>query len=148
MGSTSSPTTTRHRRRAQTFAGSPERMSSSRTKSIALRKPGGISNPSRGLKGGIGPDGGEPRAGLKKKLIAWLDTLYPARTPEENRDLSAIMAFLQAIPLRRVPGTFENLAHQVSQMIKTTAGESSRIEVVGNQYPVVSINEAERLQNI
>lgn len=40
--------------------------------------------------------GGEPKAGLKKKLIAWLDTIYPARTPEENRDLSAIMAFLQA----------------------------------------------------
>jgi putative heme-binding domain-containing protein len=40
--------------------------------------------------------GGEPKAGLKKKLVAWLDAIYPARTPEENRDLSAIMAFLQA----------------------------------------------------
>ena len=40
--------------------------------------------------------GGQPAAQLKKTLITWLDKIYPARTPEENRDLSAIMAFLQA----------------------------------------------------
>ena len=40
--------------------------------------------------------GGEPQAEQKKKLIAWLDRIYPASTPEENRDLSAIMQFLQA----------------------------------------------------
>ncbi|PHS03321.1 MAG: hypothetical protein COA78_18365 [Blastopirellula sp.] len=40
--------------------------------------------------------GGEPKPALKNKLIVWLDEIYPARTPEENRDLSGIMAFLQA----------------------------------------------------
>lgn len=40
--------------------------------------------------------GGQPTPELKAELIPWLDTLYPARTPEENRDLSAVMAFLQA----------------------------------------------------
>ena len=40
--------------------------------------------------------GGQPQAEQKKSLIAWLDQIYPASTPEENRDLSAIMQFLQA----------------------------------------------------
>ena len=40
--------------------------------------------------------GGQPSDKLKKKLIDWLDAIYPARSPEENRDLSALMAFLQA----------------------------------------------------
>ena len=40
--------------------------------------------------------GGQPAEGQKGKLIAWLDQIYPASTPEENRDLSAIMQFLQA----------------------------------------------------
>ena len=40
--------------------------------------------------------GGEPGKERKQKLIAWLDQIYPASTPEENRDLSAIMQFLQA----------------------------------------------------
>ena len=40
--------------------------------------------------------GGEPTSDLKVDLITWLDNIYPARTPEENRDLSALMAFLQA----------------------------------------------------
>ncbi len=40
--------------------------------------------------------GGKPKAELTSKLIASLDPIYPARTPEENRDLSAIMAFLEA----------------------------------------------------
>lgn len=40
--------------------------------------------------------GGKPSAELQKTLISWLDNIYPARTPEENRDLSAIMAFLEA----------------------------------------------------
>lgn len=40
--------------------------------------------------------GGQPPAPLKKSLITWLDKIYPAQTPEENRDLSALMAFLQA----------------------------------------------------
>ncbi len=40
--------------------------------------------------------GGHPPAPLRKTLITYLDEIYPARTPEENRDLSAIMAFLQA----------------------------------------------------
>jgi putative heme-binding domain-containing protein len=40
--------------------------------------------------------GGQPSEELKGKLIPWLDGIYPARTPEENRDLSAIMAILQA----------------------------------------------------
>ena len=40
--------------------------------------------------------GGQPAEEQKGKLIAWLDQIYPASTPEENRDLSAIMQFLQA----------------------------------------------------
>jgi len=38
--------------------------------------------------------GGQPKE--KDRLIQWLDGIYPARTPEENRDLSAIAAFLNA----------------------------------------------------
>ena len=40
--------------------------------------------------------GGQPQPEQKKKLIDWLDEIYPAATPEENRDLSALMQFLQA----------------------------------------------------
>lgn len=40
--------------------------------------------------------GGQPKPALKADLIAWLDALYPATTPEQNRDLSGILAFLQA----------------------------------------------------
>ena len=40
--------------------------------------------------------GDQPQPEQKKKLIGWLDKIYPAATPEENRDLSAIMQFLQA----------------------------------------------------
>ena len=40
--------------------------------------------------------GGQPQPEQKKKLIEWLDKIYPAATPEENRDLSALMQFLQA----------------------------------------------------
>ena len=39
--------------------------------------------------------GGVPAAGVKSKLITWLDNIYPARTPQENRDLSAIVAYLE-----------------------------------------------------
>jgi len=39
---------------------------------------------------------GEPSARDKAKLIKWLDGVYPAQTPEENRDLSAMAAFLNA----------------------------------------------------
>jgi putative heme-binding domain-containing protein len=40
--------------------------------------------------------GGQPPKPLANKLVGWLDKVYPARTPEENRDLSALVAFLQA----------------------------------------------------
>ena len=40
--------------------------------------------------------GGQPADDLRAPLIAWLDEIYPAVTPQENRDLSAIMQFLQA----------------------------------------------------
>ena len=39
---------------------------------------------------------GQPADDQKAKLIEWLDTVYPAETPEENRDLSAFAAFLEA----------------------------------------------------
>lgn len=39
---------------------------------------------------------GKPSARDKVKLITWLDGIYPAQTPEENRDLSAMAAFLNA----------------------------------------------------
>ena len=40
--------------------------------------------------------GGKPNTGDTAKLIQWLDGIYPAQTPEENRDLSAMAAFLNA----------------------------------------------------
>lgn len=40
--------------------------------------------------------GGQPSDDTRSQLIAWLDGIYPAITPQENRDLSAIMQFLQA----------------------------------------------------
>lgn len=40
--------------------------------------------------------GGQPSEEIRADLIKWLDGIYPARTPDENRDLSAIMAFLEA----------------------------------------------------
>ena len=40
--------------------------------------------------------GGQPEKNFKSQLIGWLDRIYPADTPEENRDLSGIMQFLQA----------------------------------------------------
>ena len=39
---------------------------------------------------------GQPSSADRAKLIRWLDKIYPAQTPEENRDLSAIAAFLEA----------------------------------------------------
>lgn len=38
---------------------------------------------------------GQPADDQKAKLIEWLDGVYPAKTPEENRDLSAFAAFLE-----------------------------------------------------
>jgi putative heme-binding domain-containing protein len=40
--------------------------------------------------------GGMPDPVLGFKLIEWLDGVYPASTWEENRDLAAVMAFVQA----------------------------------------------------
>ena len=40
--------------------------------------------------------GGQPSAPIATELLAWIDGIYPARTPEENRDLSAMAAFLDA----------------------------------------------------
>lgn len=39
---------------------------------------------------------GQPADDQKAKLIEWLDGVYPGKTPEENRDLSAFAAFLEA----------------------------------------------------
>ena len=40
--------------------------------------------------------GGQPTKETRRRLISWLDGIYPAMTPQENRDLSGIMQFLQA----------------------------------------------------
>ncbi|MEO0415614.1 MAG: hypothetical protein AAF226_11745, partial [Verrucomicrobiota bacterium] len=40
--------------------------------------------------------GGMPESELKESLIQYLDAGYPARTHEESRDISAIMAYLKA----------------------------------------------------
>ena len=40
--------------------------------------------------------GGQPSDDIRSQLINWLDGIYPAVSPQENRDLSAIMQFLQA----------------------------------------------------
>ena len=39
---------------------------------------------------------GQPEDAVKAKLITWLEGVYPAKTPDENRDLSAFSAFLEA----------------------------------------------------
>jgi len=61
--------------------------------------------------------GGQPPAALRTVLIPWLDRNYPARTPEENRDLSAIMAFLQA------PSTVE----KGMKLLAEAAGQEEQI---------------------
>ena len=44
------------------------------------------------------PDkGGQPSAETRSRLINWIDGFYPAVTHKENRNLSAIMQFLQAL---------------------------------------------------
>ena len=40
--------------------------------------------------------GSEPTPGAKRKLIAYLDKIYPATSPEENRESSVMMAHLHA----------------------------------------------------
>lgn len=40
--------------------------------------------------------GGKPNKALSGQLVSYLDQLYPAITPEENRDLSLLVGFLQA----------------------------------------------------
>ena len=39
---------------------------------------------------------GQPSSANRAKLMSWLDEIYPSQTPEENRDLAAIAAFLEA----------------------------------------------------
>ena len=39
---------------------------------------------------------GQPSSADRAKLMSWLDEIYPSQTPEENRDLAAIAAFLEA----------------------------------------------------
>lgn len=39
---------------------------------------------------------GQPEGDTKVNLMDWLDGVYPAKSPEENRDLAAMAAFLEA----------------------------------------------------
>ena len=66
--------------------------------------------------------GGQPAQAQKDKLVQWLDSIYPATTPEENRDISAIMQFLQAPSaarkgmalLRRASGQEEQIGYALN----------------------------------
>ncbi len=66
--------------------------------------------------------GGMPATATKIKLTTWLDGCYPAISPEENRDLSAITAFLQApyavsktmSLLENAPGQEEQISYAIN----------------------------------
>jgi putative heme-binding domain-containing protein len=61
--------------------------------------------------------GGQPQPEQKKKLIEWLDKIYPAATPEENRDLSALMQFLQA----------QSAAKKGMALLRSASGQEEQI---------------------
>ncbi len=66
--------------------------------------------------------GGMPAQQPRTRLITWLDAIYPAQTPEENRDLSSITAFLEAPStvrktmalLRNATGQEEQIAYAIN----------------------------------
>jgi putative heme-binding domain-containing protein len=61
--------------------------------------------------------GGMPAKAIRTKLIAWLDSIYPAKSPEENRDLSTITAFLEApYAVRKTMSLLENAPGQEEQI--------------------------------
>ena len=60
---------------------------------------------------------GQPSASDKAKLIKWIERIYPAQTPEENRDLSAMAAFLDApFAVGRGMKLLENASGQEEQI--------------------------------
>ncbi len=61
---------------------------------------------------------GKPNTGDNAKLIKWLEGIYPAQTPEENRDLSAMAAFL-------------NVPFAVERGMKLLANASGQEEQIG-----------------
>ena len=61
--------------------------------------------------------GGMPTTAIRTRLITWLDAIYPAQTPEENRDLSSITAFLQA------PST----VRKTMTLLKNATGQEEQI---------------------
>ncbi|MCH2059419.1 MAG: c-type cytochrome [Verrucomicrobiales bacterium] len=61
--------------------------------------------------------GGMPAKAIRTKLIAWLGSIYPAKSPEENRDLSTITAFLEApYAVRKTMSLLENAPGQEEQI--------------------------------
>ncbi|MCP4849443.1 MAG: c-type cytochrome [Verrucomicrobiaceae bacterium] len=61
--------------------------------------------------------GGMPATAIRTKLITWLDSIYPAKTPEENRDLSTITAFLQSpYAVSKTMSLLENATGQEEQI--------------------------------
>jgi putative heme-binding domain-containing protein len=61
--------------------------------------------------------GGMPATAIRTKLITWLDAIYPTNSPEENRDLSTITAFLQApYAARKTMALLENATGQEEQI--------------------------------
>ncbi len=61
---------------------------------------------------------GKPSARDEAKLLEWLDGIYPAQTPEENRDLSSMAAFLNApFAVERGMQLLANASGQEEQII-------------------------------
>ena len=61
--------------------------------------------------------GGMPVTAIRTKLITWLEAIYPAQTPEENRDLSSITAFLEApSTVRKTMSLLANATGQEEQI--------------------------------
>lgn len=61
--------------------------------------------------------GGEPEDALRDQLVSYLDAIYPARTPDENRELAPMMTYLQ-VPSAAAKGVtlLENAPGQEEQI--------------------------------
>lgn len=73
--------------------------------------------------------GGQPEGATKGKLLAYLDQIYPAQSPDENRELSALLAYLQAPAM--VPKTVALLENASGQEEQITYAMNLRFMTTG-----------------
>ena len=81
------------------------------------------------------------KAALPKRLEDGVDSLQhlPAQT---SAVITHAMAILQV--LSKIPDRFSDLAEMVFNRILLQAGEATRVDFVGDQYPEISIKNIER----